>query len=217
MSASITRRHFVAGTAGAVAGFSFLGKLPELSAEEVKLKAGIVPLNPDIEPLVRKIEDTPRDKLIESIVGDIHSGTTYQQILSALMLAGMRGIKPRPVGFQFHAVLVVNAAHLASLAANDKDRWLPLLWSLDNFKVSQATNKQKNDGWMMPALDDSQLPSADRRRTALFRRWIPGTSKRPIGRSPPWRARQRHGDHGALLALRLPGFPRHWAQGNLRS
>ncbi len=158
MSASINRRHFVAGATSAVAGFGFLGNLPELSAEEVKLKAGIVPLSPDIEPLVRKIEETPREKLLEATVQEIRSGTTYQQLLSAVMLAGVRGIKPRPVGFQFHAVLVVNSAHLASLAANDKDRWLPLLWAIDNFKVSQATNKAKNDGWMMPALDESKLP-----------------------------------------------------------
>ena len=40
------------------------------------------------------------------------------------------------VGFKFHAVLVVNSAHLASQAASDRDRWLPLFWSLDNFKAS---------------------------------------------------------------------------------
>jgi hypothetical protein len=77
-----------------------------------------------------------------------------------VLLAGVRGIKPRPVGFQFHAVLVINSAHLASLAAPDTDRWLPLFWALDNFKASQATNKAKNDGWMMPPVAEGKLPPA---------------------------------------------------------
>ena len=43
-----------------------------------------------------------------------------------------------------------NSAHLASLAAPDTDRWLTLLWAMDNYKVSQATNAAKNAGWKMP-------------------------------------------------------------------
>ena len=62
-------------------------------------------------------EDTPRERLIEAVAGRIRDGLGYQPLLAALMLAGVRGIQPRPVGFKFHAVLVVNSAHLASLAA----------------------------------------------------------------------------------------------------
>ena len=54
--------------------------------------------------------------MLEEIGTRIRNGTSYQQILSALMLAGVRSIQPRPVGFRFHCVLVVNSAHLASLA-----------------------------------------------------------------------------------------------------
>ena len=76
----------------------------------------------------------------------------------------MRGIKPRPVGFKFHAVLVVNSAHLASLAAPDSDRWLPLFWAMDNYKVSQAKNKEESAGWMMPPVGEGKLPSATQAR-----------------------------------------------------
>ncbi len=31
---------------------------------------------------------------------------TYQELLAALLLAGVRNINPQPVGFKFHAVLV---------------------------------------------------------------------------------------------------------------
>jgi hypothetical protein len=149
-----------AGAIGALGDFGFLGALP--AAEEQNKK--IVPLASDIEPLVRLIEDTQREKLLEAVAGKIRGGASYQQLLSAVMLAGVRGIKPRPVGFQFHAVLAVNAAHLASLAAADQDRWLPLFWAIDNFKSSQATNAKQNAGWTMSALDEAKVPSADMAR-----------------------------------------------------
>ena len=159
----LSRRAFLnrSAQASALAGlgsFAFLDRLPTISAAEV---AGpIAPLNSDIEPLVRLVEDSPREKLLEVMAQKVRQGTSYQQVLSALMLAGVRSIRPRPVGFEFHCVLVVNSAHLASLASDDRDRWLPLFWALDNFKQSQATKKKKNDDWKMPALDDSRLPSA---------------------------------------------------------
>jgi len=160
---SLSRRGFLnrsvqAGTLAGLGSFAFLDRLPHLSAAEVA--APVVPLSSDIEPLVRLVEDSPREKLIEAMAEKVRQGTSYQQILSAVMLAGVRSIRPRPVGFEFHCVLVVNSAHLASLASNDRDRWLPLFWSLDNFKKSQATKKGKKDSWKMPALDAAKLPSA---------------------------------------------------------
>src|SRR5262245_9576737 len=112
MSSPLDRREFLGTTAqmGALAGlgdFAFLNKLPPLTAAQVQ--PAVVPLSPDIEPLVRTIEETARNRLLETIGERIRGGTTYQEILSALMLAGVRGIKARPVGFQFHTVLVVNS------------------------------------------------------------------------------------------------------------
>lgn len=158
-----TRRTFLARSAqvGALAGagdFAFLNSLPPLSAQEVR--RSIAPVSADLEPLVQLIEETPRDRLIEEVGHRVRNGTSYQQILGAVMLAGVRGIQPRPVGFKFHAVLVVNSAHLASLAAQDRDRWLPLFWAIDNFKSSQATNAQQGD-WRMAPVPDDRLPAAE--------------------------------------------------------
>src|SRR5262249_31100159 len=155
----IDRRDFVRRTmqAGALAGvgdLAFLQGLPLLSGQDVQLTPGKVQLSPDIEPLVRLIEETPQNRLLEEIAAKIKKGANYQELLTALMLAGVRGIKPRPVGYQFHAVLVVNSAHLATLAAADADRWLPLFWAFDNFKTSQARNQQEG-GWVMPPLDEA--------------------------------------------------------------
>jgi len=143
-----------------LADLAFLRDLPHVSADEVKPSPGVVQLSSDVEPLVRLIEETDRARVLEAVADKVRSGASYQQLLAAVMLAGVRGIKPRPVGFKFHAVLVVNSAHLAALAAADRDRWLPLLWAVDNFKESQATNKKESDGWMMPPVEEGKLPSA---------------------------------------------------------
>src|SRR5262249_21605851 len=122
-----------------------------------------VALSPDIEPLARLIEDTPRKSLLEKVAAEVRKGTSYQQLLGAVFLAGGRGIQPRPVGYKFHAVLVISSAHLATQAADDGDRWLPLFWALDYFKSSQADNKAKG-GWMMAPVAESKLPPASKAR-----------------------------------------------------
>lgn len=155
MSDPITRRGFVAAAATA-GGFAFLDRLPKLDAAAPK-RLRLAEVAADVEPLVRLIEDTSRGALIDKVVGKIREGASYQELLSAVFLAGVRGIQPRPVGFKFHAVLVINSAHLASLASADNDRWLPLLWSIDHFKSAQERNKKEGD-WRMAPADATKLP-----------------------------------------------------------
>jgi hypothetical protein len=166
------RRRFLQTTAAAsaVAGLSsldFLGKLPRVSAEEAQPDPKIVRLSSDIEPLVRTIEATPRDKLLEEIAGRIQQGTTYREVVAALLLAGVRNIQPRPsVGFKFHAVLVVNSAHLASISSPDEHRWLPIFWALDSFKASQARDIEEGN-WTMGPVAEERVPSAAQARRAF--------------------------------------------------
>ena len=167
MFSPLTRRDFnravTAGTLAGLGDFVFLSRLKPVSAQEAKVPPAMVQFKPDSEPLVRLIEDTPRGEIIEVFAKRVLQGLSYQQLLAALLLAGVRSIKPRPVGFKFHAVLVVNSAHLASLAAPDTDRWLPLFWALDNFKSSQARNQQEG-GWIMPPVEESKLPPGHQAR-----------------------------------------------------
>lgn len=121
----------------------------------------------DIEPMVRLLEDTPRERLLEEMGSRVRKGdASYRAVLSALLLAGIRNIQPRPVGFKFHAVLVVHSAHLASLNSPDSDRWLPIFWALDQFKSSQARDVQEGD-WTMSAVDETSVPEADKARKAF--------------------------------------------------
>src|SRR5213083_359029 len=172
MNAATTRRHFLktaAGT-GALIGLGDLGFLSQLrpvSAAEAKLEPDIVRFDPEIEPLVRFLEDTPREGLLEEVGAKIKRGLSYRDLLAALLLAGVRNIQPRPVGFKFHAVLVVNSAHLASLSSPDSDRWLPIFWALDHFKSSQAQDVKEGD-WTMRPVDESKVPSPERAKQAFI-------------------------------------------------
>jgi hypothetical protein len=159
----------VAGGIGSGLGdLSFLSRLGTVSAAEAKLNPGTVRFDASIEPTVRLLEDTPRDKLLEAIGVKIRGGMSYREVLASLLLAGVRNVQPRPsVGFKFHAVLVVNSAHLASLASPDAERWLPIFWALDYFKSSQARDVREND-WTMAAVDESAVPSANKARQAFI-------------------------------------------------
>jgi hypothetical protein len=169
--AMLSRRTFTrtlghAGFAASLGRIAFVSRWSSVSAAETRLPAHLVQFRPEIEPLVRLLEDTARERVIEEVASRIRKGLTYRDVVSALFLAGIRNIQPRPIGFKFHAVLVVHAAHLAAQAASDSDRWLPILWAVDQFKSSQGRDIQEGD-WAMAAVDESAVPPAHRARQAF--------------------------------------------------
>jgi len=164
---SFLKQSVGAGVLASLGDLGFLQQLRPVSAAEAKLEPRMVRLHPEIEPLVRMLEDTPRDRVLEEVAARLHRGLTYRELLAALLLAGVRNIQPRPVGFKFHAVLVVNSAHLASLASADSDRWLPIFWAIDQFKSSQATDVREGD-WTMPPVDESAVPPSHRAKQAFL-------------------------------------------------
>ncbi len=120
----------------------------------------------EIEPLVRALEETPREQLLEDIGLRVRQGLGYRRLLAALLLAGIRNVQPRPVGFKFHSVLVVHSAHLASRSSPEADRWLPIFWALDTFKRAQARDEQVGD-WTMDPVVSSRVPPAQKARMAF--------------------------------------------------
>lgn len=163
------RRSFIktATGAGALVTLGHLGGLPGVTAEEARLPAHLVRFHPDIEPLVRLLEETPREKVLEEMAMRVRRGLSYREVLTALLLAGVRNVQPRPVGFKFHAVLVVNSAHLASLASPDSERWLPIFWAIDQFKSSQAANVREGN-WLMGRVDEAAVPKGHHQAREAF-------------------------------------------------
>ena len=139
-----------------------------MAAQDTRVSPRLVTLDAGLEPLVRLIEDTPQSELLEHVAQRIRRGTSYQQVVAALFLAAVRNVQPRPsVGFKFHAVMVVNAAHLTSLSVPEGDRWLPIFWALDEFKTSQA-EEQKASGWRMAPVDEHTVIPARMAKQAFI-------------------------------------------------
>ena len=168
-----TRRNFLkwaaaTGGAGCILTEGGFHGLPSVANGQALLPPNAVQLQPEVAPLVQLIEKTPRSQLLESVGEEIGQGTSYQSILAALMLAGVRNVQPRPyVGFKFHAVLVVNAAHLASLASPNEHRWLPIFWALDYFKTAQSQDVKENN-WTMAQPAENAIPTASKCRQAFL-------------------------------------------------
>src|SRR5262249_35794680 len=85
----ITRRDFVQTAAAAAGAVSILGDLGPIAAGDASPDPNLVRLSPEIEPLVRVIEETPRSQLLEEIAGRIRGGLAYKELLAALFLAGI--------------------------------------------------------------------------------------------------------------------------------
>jgi hypothetical protein len=170
MTRELSRRNFLRSAASfsAALGLSdhaFLGRLPAVSAEETQLDPRLVRLDSGIEPLVRFLEQTPRDRLLEEVAERIRKGLSYREVVTALFLAGVRNILPTG-RFNFHCWLMVHAAHQASLSSPDSERWLPIFWVLDEFK--RAKGPEDNVEKML-AIDEARLPSARQSRQMFFR------------------------------------------------
>jgi hypothetical protein len=174
MFTKFTRRDVLktGAATGAILGLGdlgFLARLSPVSAAEAKLEPNVVRLQPEIEPLVRLIEKTPRDRLLEEVADRIHKGLSYRELLAALLLVGVKNVEPRPsVGFKFHSVLVVNSAHLASLASPAEHRWLPIFWALDYYKSAEAQDVKERGDWTMSAVDESAVPPAHKAKDAFI-------------------------------------------------
>ena len=103
---------------------------------------------------VRSREDTARNRLLEAIASVSGRNVVSGGVLSGDVGGGAR-IKPGRSA-SFHGVLV-NSAHQASIAAQDRDRWLPLFWALDNFKNFQVRNRTEANNWAMPPIPDEPI------------------------------------------------------------
>jgi hypothetical protein len=159
-----TRRDFLKSSAeaGLLLGCVTPQALAALAPQErgqAKVTPDLVRFTPDVEPIVRLIEETPREKCFDMMVEQLRCGLPYRNFLAALFLAGVRDVKPHPVGFKFHCVLAIHSANQLSLDAVSEDRLLPLFWALDQFKGSQNDRRQGN--YHMPKLTGT-LPSPEK-------------------------------------------------------
>ncbi|WP_435020596.1 hypothetical protein TA3x_001917 [Tundrisphaera sp. TA3] len=171
MGGELRRRRFLqaASALGLGAGlgdWAGLRAITPASGAAMAIGPDAVQFRPEIEPVVRWVEEVSRDKAPEEAIARLKAGLSYRDLLSGVFLAGIRNVQPRPVGFKFHAVLVINSAHLLGQAAAPDERLLPILWAIDNFKASQARDVQEGD-WTLAKVDESKIPAPDRAAAAF--------------------------------------------------
>ena len=138
---------------------------PFLSRAQAQLPPDIVRFDAEMEPLVRLMEVTPREKCAAMVMEQMRANVPYRQLMAALYLAGVRNVNPRPPGFALHCLFVMHSTHLLSLEAPSDVRGLPFFYALDLFKASQERDARQNDYTMAPLT--GAMPSADRAGSEL--------------------------------------------------
>ncbi|MCX6587874.1 MAG: hypothetical protein NTX13_15020 [Acidobacteria bacterium] len=134
---------------------------PLLTRLDAQVTPELVALAPELEPLARLFESTPRDRCPGLLAAELRKGTPYRQLMAALFLAGARNVNPRPPGFALHCVFVMHAAHQLSLEAPAHLRHVPLFFALDLFKASQDRDKDYSMGSLAGALPSAAHARAE--------------------------------------------------------
>jgi hypothetical protein len=127
-----TRRRFlqtVAGTASlGLADGAWLRGLAAFGADPPPDK---VRFGPDIEPIVRLIEETPRERCVPVFIDQLRRGLPYRRFLAAAFFACVRKVHCH------HDVYKIHSVHRVSLDARPEERLLPLFWAVNAFKQRQ--------------------------------------------------------------------------------
>ena len=123
------RRGFLATSAAAAAvpllpDLGFLAPVSRAAATDTRIDPNQVRHSPSIGQLIKLIQTTPRDKCVPVFIEQLQAGLSYQDYLSALLLATIEHGDP-------HQVLGVYSAHRVSSEARMEERLLPLFWALD--------------------------------------------------------------------------------------
>lgn len=161
MFAKLTRRRFLhtAAAGGALLGLNPLLASGPATTREATVTPELVRFGPGIEPVIRLIQQTPREKCFEVMADQLRQGLPYRQFMAALFLAGLRNFNPRRAG-AMHGVYVIHSAHQLSLDARPEERLLPLFYALDYFKRATAKPRDWDDPPLRPLR--GELPPAEK-------------------------------------------------------
>ena len=220
MSGPLSRRSFVAGSlaaAAAVGDFAFLGRCRPARPRTPRPTQSrpVQPRHRAARPPDRghAARQAPRGGRRQDPQGDELSASCWRR----LMLAGVRGIQPRPVGFKFHAVLVVNSAHLATLAAaGPRPLAAAVLGARQLQGVAGAQQKRGRLAHGRRSTRRSCRPAT--RRSSVFVEAMDAWDEEGADAAVAVAGAQlrRHRGDRAVLALRGARLPRHRPQGDLR-
>jgi hypothetical protein len=129
---STTRRRFLQTAAGAASMcFADRPALCGLAAFGGEPPPERVRFGPDLEPIIRLMEETPREQCVRVFVRELRRGLPYRRFLAASLFAGIRRVRSH------HEVYKVHAVHQVSMDVRAEERLLPLFWGLNGYKQRQ--------------------------------------------------------------------------------
>src|SRR5262245_6875959 len=127
-----SRRRFLQTTAGAasmrLADMASLSSIASITAAPPPER---ITFGPDLEPIVRLMEETPREQCVRVFVDQLRRGLPYRRFLAASFYAGIRKARSH------HEVYKIHAVHQVGLDVLAEERLLPLFWGLNGYKQRQ--------------------------------------------------------------------------------
>ena len=120
--------------------------------------------SPGLDELAAQLGAVSREQAFDVAVRAIEAGATPQDLLGAVLVAGVHDIRPRHLGGKLHALMMVESAFQLAADAPRDDAWLLALWNLDDLKVSQELDRDDGDWTMPPRPDVANLGAAEAAR-----------------------------------------------------
>ncbi len=153
---------------GAVDRRTFIRSTGSVAALGLSARLSLAQTLPEVRALHRLLDETPHEHVAAELAALIRDGLDHRRTLVALAVATSRNVQPFPdVGFKYHTVLALQSVHLTALNLPDEERWLPVFWSLDNFKRTQAEERRES-GWTMGPPPEPMAGTAEAARKNLI-------------------------------------------------
>lgn len=127
----ITRRSLLQTAARAMVSGLGLSNLRDLAVYGADPPPARLQFGPDLEPIVRLIEETPRERCVSVFLDQVRRGLPYRRFLAGALFACVRR------QHSHHDVYKIHSVHQVSLDVRPEERLLPLFWAINSFKQRQ--------------------------------------------------------------------------------
>jgi hypothetical protein len=115
----------------------------------------------DLEQFAERVRQVPAEQALTFVAEEIGQGTSWQELLAAVFLAGSRDIRPRPHGILHTVMMVESTFQLGAAAATPRDAWQLALFNLQDFKTAQRRDiREHNNFSMQPIAVDQTVTAA---------------------------------------------------------
>ena len=152
----ITRRHLLrTATGAALSGFGGSSSLRDLAVFGAEPPPDKVQFGPEIEPIVRLIEDTPRERCVPVFIDQVRRGLPDRRFLAAACFACVRK------QHSHHDVYKIHSVHQVSLDVRPEERLLPLFWAVNAFKQRQEDFPARPQPELQGPFPSSEMAAAE--------------------------------------------------------